>query len=89
MSYIECLEKDESLQNKGKNISEVKNKLRSLKTFLTRAQTALIWSKHSRHSSEGAENGAYTSGTREKYLHGIDSLSDKDKTKIEQVIFFT
>ena len=41
LSYIECLEKNESLQNKGKDISEVKNKSRSLKTFLTRAQTAL------------------------------------------------
>ena len=73
LDYIECLEKNESLQNKGKDISEVKNKSRSLKTFLDRAQTALwfsnsFWTKYSRHSSEGAENWTDTSsGIREKY----------------------
>ena len=46
LGYIECLEKKESLQNKGKDISEVKKKKsRTLKTFMSRAQAALWFTK--------------------------------------------
>jgi len=55
LDYIECLEKNESLQNKGKDISEVKNKSRSLKTFLTRAQTALWFSNSFGLSIQGIQ----------------------------------
>ena len=44
MSYIETLENSERLLNRGKDISEVK-KSRTLNTFLSRAKTALWFSR--------------------------------------------
>lgn len=55
LGYIECLEKNESLQNKGKYISEVKNKSRSLKTFLTHTQTVLLCSNSFGLSIQGIQ----------------------------------
>ena len=55
LSYIECTEKNESLHNRGKDISEVKNKSRSLKTFLTRAQTTLWFSNSFGLSIQGIQ----------------------------------
>ena len=44
MSYFETLENSEHLLNRGKDISEVK-KSRTLNTFLSRAKTALWFSR--------------------------------------------
>ena len=92
LSYIECLEKNESLQNKGKDISEVKNKSRSLKTFLTHAQTALWFSNSFGLSVQGIQVKEQKTGQThhlelEKNTSQGCSLSDEDKTKIEQVLF--
>ena len=91
LSCIECLEKNESLQNKGKDISEVKNKSRSLKTFLTRAQTALWFSNSFGLSVQGIQVKEQKTGQThlelEKNTSQGCSLSDEDKTKIEQVLF--
>ena len=43
--YIKCLEKEEGIAFKGKTISEIQNKQRTLKAFLSRAETALWFSK--------------------------------------------
>ena len=43
--HIEDIENKEKLVNKGKDIAEVKNKYRTLKTFCTRAETAMWFSK--------------------------------------------
>ena len=43
--YINFLEKEEGLAYKGKDISETKNKQRTLKAFLTRAETAMWFAK--------------------------------------------
>lgn len=39
--FIKCPERDEGFAYNGKHISETKNKQRTLKAFLTRAETAL------------------------------------------------
>ena len=39
--YIKCLEKEEEFAYRGKHVSKAKNKQRTLKAFLSRAQTAL------------------------------------------------
>ena len=44
-NYIKCLEKEEGFAFKGKYISETKNKQRTLKTFMSRAETALWFAK--------------------------------------------
>ena len=90
LDYIECLEKNESLQNKGKDISEVKNKSRSLKTFLTHAQTALWFSNSFGLSIQGIQVKEQKTGQThhlELEKNTGSSLSDEDKTKIEQVLF--
>ena len=92
--YIECLEKKESLQNKGKDISEVKKKSRTLKKFLSRAQNALWFTKSFGLGIQGIQVKEQKTGDTH-YLEVengaksgiIDSLSDEDKTKIEQVLF--
>ena len=92
-SSIECLEKNESLQNKGKDISEVKNKSQTMKTFLSRAQNALWFSNLYGLSIQGIQVKEQKTGLThhlevgKSASHSIDSLPDDDKIKIEQVIF--
>ena len=43
--YIKCLEKEEGFAYRGKRISDTKKKQLTLKAFLSRAQTALLFSK--------------------------------------------
>ena len=45
LNYIDILERNENASNKGKDISEVKKKSRTLNIFLTRAQNVLWFSK--------------------------------------------
>jgi len=71
----------------------VKNKSRSLKTFQSRAQTALWFSKSFGLGIQGIQVKEQKTGNThylelEKSAHQeIDSLTDEDKTKIEQVLF--
>jgi FtsZ-binding cell division protein ZapB len=44
-NYIKCLEEQEGFAFKGKDISETKNKQQTLKTFMSRAETALWFAK--------------------------------------------
>ena len=45
LNYIQILEGNENVSYKGKDISEVQNKSRTLNTFLSRAQNAIWFSK--------------------------------------------
>ena len=100
--YIESLEKslDVSLF-KGKPFSQVKNKSRSLKTFLSRAQTALWFSSSFgieleslsvKESDTGVVNKVSClpnpSSSTSQSVEGEDrynSLSEDEKRKVEQI----
>jgi predicted Zn-dependent protease len=45
LRFIDLLEKSEKMQHQGKDISETKKKSRTLKIFLSRAETALWFAK--------------------------------------------
>ena len=85
LGYIECLEKKESFQNTGMDISQVKKKLRSLKTFLSHPQMALWLTKSFGLRIQGIQVKEQKTG-HTHYLevensahNGFDSLSDGDK----------
>ena len=92
MSYIETLENSANLLNKGKDISEVKKKSRTLNTFLSRAKTALWFSR-----SFGLElksltlNEAKTGASHTVMVTGQEStassLSEEEKANVEKVLF--
>ena len=95
MQYID--QQSEHLQYKGKGISEVKNKNRTLKTFLSRRKAALWFSK-----SFGLElESVVVKESRTGVVHNLDAdttvptpgsncfnaLSEDDKEKVEKVLF--
>ena len=104
VKYIKELEnvhKVGVLENKGKDIGDVKKKSRTLKTFMSRAQTALWFSK-----SFGLElESLVVTETKTGTVHVLgnmdsssstpadctgsrfDSLCDADKAKVEQTLF--
>ena len=92
MSYIETLENSEHLLNRGKDISEVKNKSRTLNTFLSRAKTALWFSR-----SFGLElksltiDEAKTGASHTMMVTGqeqtANALSEQEKANVEKVLF--
>lgn len=102
--YIESLEKslDVSLF-KGKPFSQVKNKSRSLKTFLSRVQTALWFSSSfsielESSSVKESDTGVVhkvsclpnPSSSTSQSVEGEDrynSLSEDEKRKVEQILF--
>ena len=62
LGYIECLQKKESLQNKGKDISEVKKKkkIKDAENIFVPCSNCImvykmVWFWHSRHSSKRAK----------------------------------
>jgi len=82
--------------NKGKDIADVTKQSRTLKTFLSRANTALWFSKsfgldiHEIVAKEQKTRESHIlkeNGENGKTKGGIDSLADTDKAKIEQVPF--
>ncbi|PFX13820.1 putative nuclease HARBI1 [Stylophora pistillata] len=94
LKYVACLEK--SPVNKGKDIADVTKKSRTLKTFLSRANTALWFSKsfglyiHEIVVKEQKTREAHIlmgNGENGKTKGGIDSLADTEKANIEQVLF--
>lgn len=94
-NYIEKLEEINNLgglQNKGKNISEVKKKSRTLNTFLSRASTALFFARSFVLEIEGLTVKESKTGI----VHNIGStkkkteakaLTESEKTKGEQTLF--
>ena len=97
LQYIDLLEKSQHLQYKGKDISEVKNKYRTLTTFLSRAKTALWFSKSFGLELESIivkENKTgivhnLDADTTDPTLgsNGFNALSESDKEKVEKVLF--
>ena len=96
LKYIACLEKSESLLNKGKDIADIKKKSRTLKTFLSRANTALWFSKSFgldiqeiivKEQKTGQSHTLEMDKENSKTKGGIDYLTDTEKAKIEQVLF--
>ena len=97
-------EKDEQISNlqsinkelkvhTGKHVSEVKKKSRTLKTFMSRAQRALWFSKSFGLNIESiivseTETGFVKSSCGVPHnCHGFDALSDQNKSKVEMVLF--
>lgn len=98
LTYIETLEKSQDMQFKGKDISEVTKKSRTLKKYLSRANVALWFSKSFgleveslivREVKSGVKHNVITSKTTtdQENDKGFDALSDDDKSKVEKVLF--
>ncbi|XP_028394773.1 uncharacterized protein LOC114518936 [Dendronephthya gigantea] len=90
-NYIDCLEKKQSFQNQGKDVSQVAKKSRTLNTFMSRAKIALWFMKS--FGLELKELTVIEQKTGKTHpLHvddckKFDSLSNEDNEKIEQVLF--
>jgi hypothetical protein len=98
LSYIEILEKSQDLQHKGKDISEVIKKSRTLKKYLSRANVALWFSRSFGLQVESLIVSEVKSGVKHNLTlpnkttdqasdKGFDALSDDDKSKVEKVLF--
>ena len=90
-NYLDCLEKKQSFQNHGKDVSQVSKKSRTLNTFMSRAKVALWFMKSFGLELKGITAMEQNTGTIHS-LHvddckNFDSLSNEDKEKIEQVLF--
>lgn len=96
-NYIQQLENNDHLKNKRKDVGEVKNKSRKLKTFLSHAKTTLWFSEsfclelQSLTLKELRTEKYHEIRTEEHACisesGGFDGLSDKEKENIEQVLF--
>ena len=97
LDYIELLQRTQQ-DYKGKDISEAKKKSRTLKTFMTRAQTALWFAKSFRLEVESIAMKEIKTGSKhnakmasdeqqENTTTGLDSLSEEEKEKVEQILF--
>jgi len=94
LKYVARLQ--QSPLNKGKDIADVTKKTRTLKTFLSRANTALWFSKSfgldihkitAKEQKPGQTHIVKGNGENGKTKGEIDSMTDTDKAKIEQVLF--
>jgi hypothetical protein len=103
--YIENLEKqfDYPKQYQGKTVSESKNKSRTIKNFLSRAEVALWFSEafgieiealHVNESDTGAKHLLYFSGNNgesesvpEQNNSRYSSLDENEKKQIEEILF--
>jgi hypothetical protein len=102
--YAKQLEKevhDGNLIYKGKNVSDVSNKSRTLKSYLSIAQTALWFSTSFglevesmvvRETSTNIEHNIIVSTTNEQLSSNpegnqYENLSEKDKAKVERTLF--
>ncbi|CAB4001754.1 Hypothetical predicted protein [Paramuricea clavata] len=89
--YIDCLERKQSFQNHGKDVSQVSKKSRTLNTFMSQAKVALWLMKSFGLELKGITAMEQNTGTIHS-LHvddcqNFDSLSNEDKEKIEQILF--
>ncbi|KAJ7385989.1 hypothetical protein OS493_012322 [Desmophyllum pertusum] len=92
LNYIDMLEKNENVSYKGKDISEVKKKSRTLKTFSSKAQNALWFAKSfglefksmvvaetKTGELHTVESTAQAQADGHEESHGFDALSDEEK----------
>ena len=97
IDYIERLQTAQQ-DYKGKDISQVKKKSRTLKTFMTRAQTALWFAKSFGLEIESVAMKEVQTGSKhnvkmasdekqENTATGFDSLSEEEKEKVDKILF--
>ena len=97
IDYIERLQTAQQ-DYKGKDISQVKKKSRTLKTFMTRAQTALWFAKSFGLEIESIAMKEVQTGSKhnvkmasdeqqENTATGFDSLSEEEKEKVDKILF--
>ncbi len=94
LKYIDILEKSEKIQHQGKDISDAKKKSRTLKNFLSWAETALWFAKSFGLELESMTVKEIKSNIRHNLVvdntdnvSGFDALLDDDKGKVEKVLF--
>ena len=97
--YIDRLEKSTTLLHSGKDISEVKRKERTLKTFISHAEAGLWFARSfgleikSMKVTEIKTGLMHTIDVESKESdvtsnsNGFDALSDEDKSNVEMVLF--
>ena len=97
--YIKCLEKDEGFSYNGKHISETTNRQRTLKAFLTRAETALWFSRafglhvESLRVTEADTGKTYKVNVETKAQKSgecsnpVTNINDSDMEKVEQILY--
>ena len=97
LDYIEFMQRAQQ-DYKGKEISEAKKKSRTLKTFMTRAQTALWFAKAFGLEVKSIAMNEIKTGSKhiakiasaeqqENTATGLDSLSEEGKERVEQMLF--
>ena len=99
-TYIDKLERSQNLLNLGKDISDVKKKSRTLKTFISRAEIALWFARSFGLEVKSMKVSEMKTGLQHTLLinndsddmatgisHDFDILSDNDKSKVEMVLF--
>ena len=97
IDYIERLQTAQQ-DYKGKDISQVKKKSRTLKTFMTRAQTALWFAKSFGLEIESVAMKEVQTGSKhnvkmasddqqENTATGFDSLSEEEKEIVDKILF--
>ena len=95
--YIERLQTAQQ-DHKGKDISQVKKKSRTLKTFMIRAQTALWFSKSFGLEIESIAMKEVQTGSKHNVkmasdkqqgntATGLNSLSEEEKEKVDKISF--
>ena len=97
--YVKFLEKEEGFADKVKDISETKNKQRTLKAFLTRAETAMWFAKAFDLELESLKvKEAKTGKTHEvnaetktdepgEHSTSQNEISDTEMSRVEQIVY--
>ena len=96
LSYTEKLKTSSQKQYAGKDISEVKKKFRTLNTFMSRAETALWFSKSFGLELESLKVKEIKTGTSHTVMtqgqdpvekgNGFDALTEEKKSRVEKVL---
>ena len=97
LSYIDKLKTSSQKEYAGKDISEVKKKFRTLNTFMSRAETALWFSKSFGLELESLKVKEIKTGTSHTVMaqgqdpvekgNGFDALTEEEKSRVEKVLF--
>ena len=96
LSYVEKLQNAQQDPYKGKDISQVKKKSRTLRSFMTRAQTALWFAEsfgleieaiNLRESKSGTKHTATMATDEPRNTSRFGSLSEEENQNIDQILF--
>ena len=95
MNYINKLQSS-TTKHKGKDVSEIQKKSRTLATFMSRAKVALWFAESfglklekmtAREMKTDTVHNLKTERKDAVDAHGFDSLSEEDKSKVENILF--